>query len=287
MVSQSRSRSASERFAFRNDKDFWGTKPPSLYKLVYKYDYSSISYRGTRQFLPGHFAPTSRLGWSTSVSDEGNMVAFGAPTDSFNLYEDANVYAENLDYWASFQYAGAVRTFKARKYYPHSGVVEFGRFGNLDRSLHPAEREAGNYDEMQLFFNEGADGTSNYARKHFRRTDFSEIEIPQDAGLAFIITPEIDAASDEIIDNIKNWLALGDRNLVLVGNDPVWEENGIYKPSNDIINKILEKLKSRMRILPAKSRDLSLPDCVSEELKNDQKYNITTSFKPARSTSRS
>jgi len=278
--------SASERFAFRNDKDFWNTKPPALYKLVYKYDYSSISYRGTRQFLPGHFAPTSRLGWSTSVSDEGNMVAFGAPTDSFNLYEDANVYAENLDYWASFQYAGAVRTFKARKYYPHSGVVEFGRFGNLDRSLHPAEREAGNYDEMQLFFNEGADGTSNYARKHFRRTDFSEIEIPQDAGLAFIITPEIDAASDEIIDNIKNWLALGDRNLVLVGNDPVWEENGIYKPSNDIINKILEKLKSRMRILPAKSRDLSLPDCVSEELKNDQKYNITTSFKPARSTDR-
>ena len=74
----------------------------------------------------------------------------------------------------------------------------------------------------------------------FRRTEFEEIEIPRDAGLAFIITPELDADSDEIIQNIKDWLALGDRTLVLVGNDPTYEENGVYKESNDIVNRVLK-----------------------------------------------
>ena len=79
--------------------------------------------------------------------------------------------------------------------------------------------------------------------KGIERRAFDDIEIPKDAGLAFIITPEIDAASDEIIDNIKTWLSYGDRTLVLVGNDPIWEDNGLYFESNQIINKILEKLE--------------------------------------------
>ena len=215
------------------------------------------------------------------MGDHGDTVAFGAPTDSFNEFEDGNVYAENQNSWASYQYAGAVRTFHSRKNYPHSGVVEFGRFGNLDRSLHKAERDLGFYDQLGLYFGANADGTNTYKAKYFRRTDFSEVEIPEDAGLVFITTPELNASSDEIMDNIKQWLTLGDRKLVLVGNDPTWEDNGAYGPSNDIINNLLYKLGSRMRIHPAKSESLSLPDCVSEAEKQDDKYNITPSIQPA------
>ena len=268
--------SASDRFQFRIDTR---SKP---YKLSFKYGYGDIKYQGTRQFLPNAYAPTSRLGWSTAVSDEGSTVAFGAPTDSFNEFEDANVYAdknplhvllpESGDSWASYQHAGAVRIFESRKTFDHDLVVEFGRFGNLDRSLHPSEASDGFYDQMGLYFN--PDDIP------FRKTAFSEIEIPQDAGLAFIITPEIDAASDEQIENIKDWLALGDRNLVLVGNDPVWEENGVYSKSNDVLNKILEKLGSRMRITAAKTKEMSIQDCVSEQDKMDNLYNITPSFQP-------
>ena len=115
----------------------------------------------------------SRLGWSTAVSDNGDLVAFGAPTDSFNMFEDVNVYAEHGDSWASYQYAGAVRMFQNRKVVPHSGVIEFGRFGNLDRSTHKTERDAGFYDQMGLYFGANSDGTTEYTGKYFRRTDFS------------------------------------------------------------------------------------------------------------------
>ena len=269
---------ASERMRFRIDID---SKP---YKLSYKYGYGNIKYVGTNQFLPEEFAPTSRLGWSTSVSDDGSSVGFGAPTDSFNEFEDVNVWAESIDSWASYQNAGAVRMFEARKTFDHSSVIEFGRFGNLDRSTHPTERSKGYYDQMGLYFNLDTPLDERLENLTFRRTDFSEIEIPRDAGLAFIITPEIDAASDEIIENIKNWLVLGDRNLVLVGNDPTWEENGLYSDSNDVINKILEKLGSRMRITAAKNKEMSLQGCVSEQDKLDNKYNITKSKQPAHTT---
>jgi hypothetical protein len=272
--------SFSDRFYLRNDVDYW-VKTPNPYKLSFSYHYNDIKFIGTNLFVPNTFAPTSRLGWSTAVGDHGDTVAFGAPTDSFNEFEDGNVYAENQNSWASYQYAGAVRTFHSRKNYPHSGVVEFGRFGNLDRSLHKAERDLGFYDQLGLYFGANADGTNTYKAKYFRRTDFSEVEIPEDAGLVFITTPELDASSDEIMDNIKQWLMLGDRKLVLVGNDPTWEDNGVYGPSNDIINNLLYKLGSRMRIHPAKSESLSLPDCVSEAEKQDDKYNITPSIQPA------
>jgi hypothetical protein len=274
---------SSERFEFRNDINYWGTLP-TPYKPSYTYGYGDIQYIGTRQFLPQTFAGTSRLGWSTAVNDDGDVVAFGAPTDSFNEFEDANVWGDNLMRWASHVNAGAVRMFESRKYYPHSGVVEFGIFGNLDRSIHNEEREAGFYELWPTIFGSGADGNLDYQQKYWRRTDFSEIEIPRDAGLAFIITPELDAASDEIIDNIKNWLALGDRNLVLVGNDPIWEENGLYGPSNEIINKILEKLGSRMRIYPARNEEYAKIGCVDQVDINAGKYNVTKAKIPSYST---
>lgn len=298
---------ASDRFAYRNDVNFWDSSLPTPYALTYRYRYSDIQYVGTRKFLPSTFAPTSRLGWSASVDDNGEICAFGAPTDSFNQFEDVNVWGDDLKTWASYQHAGAVRVFQNRKYYPHDKVIEFSRFGNLDRSMHPSERNEGYYDEQNwpLIFASGADGTEEYQGKDWRRTEFSEIEIPRDAGLAFIITPELDAASDEIIQNIKDWLALGDRNLVLVGNDPIWEENGLYKDSNDIINKILEKLGSRMRIYPAKDKSYAFqgvtdqtPErlghegqengaCITQGDINADLYNITRSFLPTRSTGRS
>ena len=276
----------SERFRLRTDINFWDGDPPSVYQISFSYSYGDIEYRGTRKFLPDEFAGGSRLGWSTATSDAGDFVAFGAPTDSFNLFEDVNVWGDDELSWASYNNAGAVRVFESRKYYPHDKVVEFGRFGNLDRSFHNEERNLGYYDVWDQVFASGSDGEIDYQGHDWRRMNFSEIEIPTDAGLAFIITPEIDAASDEIIDNIKSWLALGDRNLVLVGNDPVWEENGLYSDSNDIINNILKKLGSRMKIVPAKNEQYSLQGCVSLEDVDDDKFNVTPSLLPAHSAGR-
>ena len=277
---------AGERFKLRTDVNYWGSSLPETYENIYDYGYNDIEYIGTRKFLVDEFAAGSRLGWSTATSDQGDIVAFGAPTDSLNQFEDVNVWGDDEVSWASYNNAGAVRVFESRKYHPHDGVVEFGLFGNLDRSYHKAERDLGYYDIWDQVFASGADGTTGYQGHSWRRMGFSEIEIPSDAGLAFIITPEIDAASDEVIDNIKNWLALGDRNLVIVGNDPVWEENGLYAESNDIVNKILSKLGSRMKIMPAKNKEYSLQGCVSiSDVEND-KFNVTRSLLPANSTAR-
>ena len=264
--------SPSEKFDLRQDQGFWGRfNTIQTYKPIYDYSYSDVSITGTWQFIPNTFLGTSRLGYSTAVNDDGSIVAFGAPTDSMNEFEDSNVWYKGKNAWASHTNAGAVRMFESKKYYPHSGVVEYTRFGNLDRNYptHKTELEAGHYDEMGTIFDSSVNP--------FRRTQFEELDIPTDAGLAFIITPEIDAASDEIIDNIKSWLTLGDRTLVLVGNDPNYEENGIYKTSNEILNKILSKLGSRMRIHGAQTEEESLPGCADVAT---GRYNVIASFVP-------
>jgi hypothetical protein len=230
------------------------------YQNIYTYSYSNIAINcGPWKFIPDHFAPTSRLGYSVAVNEDGTYVACGAPTDSFNEWEDGNVYFQNRGYnspsdtenlntslikpnWRSSVNAGAVRVFESRKYYPHNSVVEFGKFGNLQQSMNFPE-DSGHFNYLANIFQD----------KNFRKTEFTEVKIPQEAGLAFVITPEVDALSDEVADNILNWLALGDRNLVLVGNDPVWEKDGIYEESNDLINKILERLQSRIRLFPARN----------------------------------
>lgn len=230
------------------------------------------------------FAPTSRLGYSTAVNDDGSIIAFGAPTDSFNVFDDGRIWYKNKGYnnktdtslnsyspieraWPSDVNAGAVRLFQSRSYYPHSKVIEYGKFGNLQESLNePAD--SGHFNYLASIFKD----------KNFTKTPFSETEIPQDAGLVFIITPEIDAASDEIIDNIIQWLALGDRNLVLVGNDPIWESNGAYRESNEIINKILDKLDSRMRLVPARNKTEACVDIYSLGLPCVLPSNITPSY---------
>ena len=254
------------KWKFRSDNLFWNNRPPSIYKKVY--DYHKFSPTGTWGFIPNKFAPIPRLGWSTDVSENGDVAVFGAPTDSFNEFDDYNIWYRGYNTWASYVNAGAVRVFESQKYYPHDLAVEFYRFGNLDKNTNPGAR---GYDDLGYIY-------ENHVGRPFRRMEFEENDIPQEAGLAFIITPEIDAASDEVIDNIKDWLALGDRTLVLVGNDPEFEENGKYRQSNEVINKILKKLDSRMQIHAARNEYESInfnPDTV------DDRYNVTAAKVPA------
>lgn len=264
--------SQSQKFNLRTDENFWKNNggPINLYHKVFDYSYSDIAYTGTWQWLVNEYAGSSRLGWDTDINDDGTVAIFGAPTDSFNEYDDTNIwFDETNNTWASYTNAGAARVFESRNYYPHNLVVEYYKFGNLDRNTHPELEASGNYDQMGEYFSP--------LNIPFKRTAFSEINIPKEAGLAFIITPEIDAASDEIIARIKEWLSLGDRTLVLVGNDPVWEDNGLYNNSNKIVNKILDKLGSRMQLVAARNEYESLPYCADVL---DKKYNITASYVP-------
>lgn len=243
------------------------------YQNVYTYDYKSIQPIGSWSFIANEHAPTSRLGYSVATNEDGSIVVAGAPTDSLNFYNDADVYysfnstfkgkyygAGYVDpsglitgpinsSWSSSLYAGSAHVFESRKYYPHSRAIEYGRFGNLHENISNNTPDSGHFDYISQIFSD----------KNFVKTDFENSEIPMDAGLVFIITPAVNALSDEVVDNIKNWLALGDRNLVLVGNDPRWESNGIYGQSNIILNNLLEKLQSRMRIVPARNEYESLP----------------------------
>lgn len=275
---------ASDKFFYRTDVSFWGsTNTIELYKKIYDYKYTDIPYTGTWGFLASEFAPTSRLGYSCAVSDTGNIVAFGAPTDSFNEFDDLNVWYGGItqlesgnNRWPSTTNAGAVRVFESRKYYPHNSVVEFTRFGNLDRALN--QNIETSYERMGIYFgaNLVEEGTKP---RPFRKMEFSEKRIPQDAGLAFIITPERDIISqqggEEILEGIKEWLALGDRTLVLVANDPKFEDSGAYAKSTDIVNTILEKLGSRMVVRPARNEEEALLECTETG-----SYNVVRAFQP-------
>lgn len=277
---------ASDKFFYRTDVSFWGaTNTIELYKKIYDYKYTDIPYTGTWGFIASEFAPTSRLGYSCAVSDTGNIVAFGAPTDSFNEFDDLNVWyggTTELDSgnnrWISTTNAGAVRLFESRKFYPHSGVVEFTRFGNLDRALNENRQDV-NYNGMGIYFGANVPEEINTKPRSFRRMNFSEKRIPQDAGVAFIITPERDvisqAGGQEVLEGIKEWLALGDRTLVLVANDPTYEDSGAYAKSTSIVNNILEKLGSRMVVRAARNEQEALLECTEEG-----SYNIVEAFQP-------
>jgi hypothetical protein len=253
------------------------------YENIFTYTYDNIPYTGTWGFVPQTFAPTSRLGYSVAVNDDGSTVAFGAPTDSFNAFDDYDVYYKNDGYldplnidaingtitpsWRSNVNAGAVRLFESREYYPHTKVVEFGKFGNLEQALSD-NSNSGEFNYLASIF----------ADKIFTKMTQDEVNIPDDAGLAFIITPGEDALSDEILNNIISWLSLGDRNLVLVGNDPIWEASGVYNNSNQIINKILAGLNSKMRLYPAKNQYDSLPSGYSKVIPSFRPTNGTKTY---------
>lgn len=264
------------------------TGPIQEYEKIYTYGYGNIPYYGTWGFTLERFAPTSRLGYSVAVNQDGSIVAAGAPTDSLNEYDDRNVYyfqnetestRQNMSTWPSYVNAGAVRLFESRKYFPHNLAMEYGKFGNLGYE----RREEGTdqfYTHLSGIYHNVINRNTG-SRIPFIQTPFAETEIPEEAGLVFIITPAINALSDEILTNIKEWLALGDRHLVLVGDDPYYEADGAYEESTNIINDILSGLDSRLKIHPARNEfEAMVSGCPPRD-----KPNIVPSFKPTKSRS--
>lgn len=245
------------------------------YSLIKSYTYQDIDPVASWPWLVSKFAPTSRLGYSVATNHDGSIVAVGAPTDSMGAQDNANIWwkpgYDNRDtHWHSYVNAGCIRLFEGRDYYPHNKVIEYGKFGNLHRLTNEITISDSSY-----FNHFGAIFASRGLQ--FERTSFAETEIPDNAGTVFIITPAIDAASDEVIENLQNWLALGDRNLVLVGNDPIWENDGLYAESNQIINYILERLDSRMRLHPARN-------IYDARVNDGLPINAVPSFVPAKTT---
>jgi hypothetical protein len=262
------------------------------YYLLRTVKYSDVFYDtgGVWSRFYNKYIPTARMGYSVDVNEDGSLVAIGCPTDSFGerdstitwfRYDDkfppfgeqtTLVGGENWQ-WQNYTNAGSVRLLESRNYYPHSNkVVEYYKFGNLHELLSDQEDSS--------FFEPAMRNMFSSRKFEYQRTSFSEDKkIPQDAGLAFIITPAIDAASEEILDNIREWLSYGDRHLVLVGNDPEWEAGGAYKGSNDVINKILSALDVNMRIYPARNKYEALIDDTGLY------YNVDQSYVPAKTTS--
>lgn len=259
------------KYKLRSDSDFWGNNPIQEYQETFSY--SSNITGGAWSFLVKDFAPNSRLGYSVAVNEDGSIIAAGAPTDSLNEFDDsASYYApERPQYttWHSYVNTGAVRVFESRKYFPHNTVVDYRKFGNLDYETSPSGEKQFFTHLRNVYQNIGL---------NFIETEFVDTNIPEEAGLLFINTPQVNALSNEVLEKIRNWLALGDRNLVLVGNDPIWEKDGLFFESNEIVNLILEKLNSRLRILPARNQYEALSrnqdSCVQ---------NIIPSFRPTNS----
>lgn len=270
---------ASGKFQLRLDENI------QPYELVKEYNYYDMMPGGNWTWLYRKFAPTPRLGYSIDVNEDGSIVAAGAPTDSVvhKEFNDFNLWWRpsrvHTSQWFSSVNAGSVTVFESRKYYPHNNkVVEYTRFGNHHRNLNINEHGSGLFNHMKAIY--ATQGLS------FERLPEDEVDIPNDAGLAFIITPAVDALSDEILDNIQDWLGLGDRHLVLVSDDPIYENNGAYQDTNNIVNKILSKLDSRMEIVPARNEYEAL---IGSNRKDNQPFNeldsnIQPSFIPSKTT---
>tara|TARA_Y100000385_G_scaffold251545_1_gene274366 strand:+ start:56420 stop:63889 length:7470 start_codon:yes stop_codon:yes gene_type:complete len=245
--------SKDQKYFYRTDKDFWSNSTIQEYKKIYEYKYSDISYEGTYKKILEKFAPTSRMGYSVAINESGTSFAVGCPTDSLDESDDSNAYYHPTNsgqiLWPSHVNAGAVRVFDARKYFPHSKVVEYRKFGNATTKFIP-ENSEGFYPHYSGIYED--------IDKKFIITDFNDFEIPEDAGVLFIICPEINFVNISVMSRIQKWLSLGDRNLILVGNNSTFEQQGAYFESNNIINNILDYLDSSMKLAPAIGVERSL-----------------------------
>jgi len=267
--------SPSGRYTFRLHDNRFSSK----FSLRQTYSYGDAGVSHNWGWLANDHMPTSRIGYSVDVSDDGTTIVVGCPTDSLGArdegvfwYKPGIGWRTSSTQWFSNVNAGAVRVLEGRKYYPHDTAMQYGIFGNLHRTLSNAEKD-------DPLFNHYSSCFRNYVE-----SEFTDPEIPNNVGTLMIITPEIDSLSEEVIQNIKDWLALGDRHLVLVGDDPIYEKNedgmpGAYNASNKIINRLLAKLDSRMRIHPARNRYESLIDQSTGLYKN-----IVPSFVPSKTT---
>jgi hypothetical protein len=260
--------SSTDKFRLRSDKDYWGDFPIQEYKETFIY--SNPINAGAWDFLINEVAPSPRLGYSVAVNEDGSIIAAGSPTDSFNEFDEAASYfapgRSQYSTWPAYINAGSVRVFESRKYFPHDTVVDYGKFGNL-------HYEISNQSEHQYFNH--LESIYESTGLKFIQTEFPDPNIPEEAGLLFIRTPQVDALSDEVFENIQSWLALGDRHLVVVGNDPIWESSGIYLETNNIINKLLRRLDSGLVLTPARNEyEASL-------VLDENRPNIVPSFRPA------
>ena len=262
---------------------FYRTYNVKPYNKIKELSYSQVyaDRGGSWSQLYGRYIPTPRLGYSVDVNEDGSLVAIGCPTDSLGERDNTITWFRydtaygntNPWQWQNYTNAGAVRLLESRDYYPHNRkAVEFYKFGNLHEDLAPAEDKYLYFDNIkQMLDSRNID---------YSRTSFAEDnKIPDDAGMALIITPALNAASDEIINNIKEWLAKGDRNLVLVGDDPTYEGNGTFQSSVDVINYILDKLDINMRIKAARTESEALLNSVNTFL------NVRSSYVPRKATS--
>jgi hypothetical protein len=253
-------------------------------KWLIRKDYDITEYKlqsrhsnqagGEFAWLVNEYAPCTRLGYSVAVNEDGTIVAAGAPTDSFNELDSYPSYyapaRPQFTTWPSYINAGSVSVFESRRVFPHNLAIEYGKFGNLHQDVSPSS-EKPLFEHFERIFND--------INIPFVKTEFTDPNIPEEAGLVIITTPYIDALSEEVFNNIRTWLSLGDRHLVLVGNDPIWEKNGIYEVSNNLINTILSRLNSGFKLVPARNEYESLPNI------SGYKHNIIPSFKPMGSLS--
>jgi hypothetical protein len=258
--------SADDKFQIRKDLNI--QEYEQTFKASRDFDGGGFS------FLTDEVAPCQRAGYSVATNEDGSVIAMASPTDSYTEDTDVTYYFSPnrpaISTWPTYINTGSVKVFESRKYFPHNIVVDYGKFGNLQFEISSEEdKKYFNYFE-QIYRSMGLE---------FKATEFVDPVIPEEAGLVFIISPQVDALSDEVFRNIRNWLALGDRNLVVVGNDPVWENDGAYAESNEIINKLLRRLNSGLIIVPARNEFESLPTY------DFNKPNITLSFTPRNSLS--
>jgi hypothetical protein len=279
-----------DKFKSRSDKDFWLNSPIQEFSRTYAYGINNLISEIDGQFKNVVYqnAPNPRLGYSVSLNSDGSLIALGSPTDSLGVHDNADFYFKHEFYydpdnsglvlpdhgtWLSNINAGAVRVFEKSKKVvkPNKDlVIEYNKFGNLSNTLNGTEI----YDENGIELNT----TIISKLPNYSKTDFADYRIPDEASTIFIVTPEVDAVNDEVVTEIKRWLALGDRRLVLVGDDPVWEKNGAYAQSNVIINKLLERLDSRMRLRPARNEYEAL--LIDNNYSENLKTNVIESFVP-------
>jgi len=264
--------SPSGRFEFRlyhNQYDAGEDDDERQYSPRRIYTYEEAGGGHNWNWLANDHIPTARIGYSVDVNNDGTTVVIGCPTDSLGARDESQFWykpgptSTDTAQWFSNVNAGSVRILEGRKYYPHDTVMQYGIFGNLHRTLSEADKDTALFNHFGPTFNSSLN--SDYTPVKYLESEFTDPEIPENVGTLMIVTPEINSLSEEVLKNIKDWLALGDRNLVLVGDDPFYETDskgnqGVYRRSNLILNSLLSQLDSRMRIEKADTRYESMVD---------------------------
>ena len=179
------------------------------------------------QVLVSNDIRTSDMFGHSLAYDQGDLIV-GAPYqdyDSNNANQQTN--------------AGAAYIFNVPVRYPHSGVIEYYRFGNTQRtsrnSAYPSE-----FDDLEFIFESGGYGArSSENIGYFKRTIPQKAKIDLGVGLSFILNPEISTYDTE---DLKQWLSYGNRRLVITG------ETSDQVSSNSSVNRLLTKLESTMRL---------------------------------------